>query len=461
MKKRFIVMLVFLLGLMLVGCQDNSHEHDYHLEVVKPTCTTEGYTINKCACGDEFISDYVSKLEHDYSEWKVVKEATLEEEGSKERTCSVCGEKEVEKIEKLAHQHSYTEEIIEPTCVEGGYTIYTCKCGDTYKANEIAPLGHIGEEGASQDTKYEYVFYKNVQGSKEKTGYRIYRCKECKGEKYEYTNPLKLNDEELKDINILFIGNSYTNYNTLIECFKKIANGEGHNIKVTKVAYGSQYLHDYVEGEKGDYFYKVKEAVTYQKFDLAVIQGQSKEPLKNPGDFYSSARKLVKYLEDKGITCLFYQTWGYPTGYSSSMAELGCSDTADMAKKLAACYEAIGEELNVEVSPAGTAMLKIFEKYYDENKDLVYASNGNNHPSSIGTYLVALCHYAKIFGKNPRGINYKYNDYANDPSITWHSTKVESISTQLQMDLEVAALGAVYGASIVTAEYKTSSVGIE
>lgn len=265
----------------------------------------------------------------------------------------------------------------------------------------------------------------------------------------------------MKDINILFIGNSFTNYNTLITCFKKNANGEGHNIKVTKVAYGSQYLHDYVEGEKGDYFYALNNAVNSQKFDLALIQGQSKEPLKNPGDFYESARKLVKYLEDRNIKCLFYQTWGYPIGYSSQMTELGCSDTADMAKKLAACYEAIGEELNVDVSSAGTAMLKIFEKYYEENTELLYVNNVNNHPSSIGTYLVALCHYTKIFGKNPRNINYKYNDYANDSSITWHATKVESITNQLQLDLEMAAFSAVNGASIVTDKYKTSSIGIK
>lgn len=460
MRKKIIFLLIFNLIFVLVGCQENQ-EHNYNSEVVQATCTTEGYTIFRCECGDEYKGDYVPKLVHSYNEWEIIKDATEAEEGLKERICSKCGNVETAKIEKLNHQHSYSEEIIAPTCVKSGYTIYTCSCGDTYNANEVPPLGHIGDENASENTKYEYVFHKYVQGTKENTGYRIYRCKVCKNEKYEYNNPLNLSDDKLKDINILFIGNSFTNYNTLITCFKKIANGEGHNIKVTKVAYGSQYLHDYVEGDKGDYFYALNNAVNSQKFDLALIQGQSKEPLKNPGDFYESARKLVKYLEDRNIKCLFYQTWGYPIGYSSQMAELGCSDTADMAKKLAACYEAIGEELNVDVSPAGTAMLKIFEKYYEENTELLYASSGNNHPSSIGTYLVALCHYAKIFGKNPRNINYKYNDYANDSSITWHATKVESISNQLQLDLEMAAFSAVNGASIVTDEYKTSSIGIK
>lgn len=343
------------------------------------------------------------------------------------------------------HKHKCDLEVIEPTCVDVGYTIYTCKCGDTYTSDEVPPLGHIGEEGASENTKYEYVFYKTILGTKEKTGYHIYRCENCKEEKYLYNNPLKLNDEKLKDLNILFIGNSFTNYNTLITCFKKIANGEGHNIKVTKVAYGGQYLHDYVEGEEGDRFIDLNFEIRRKKFDLAIIQGQSNEPISNPDDFYSSARKLVKYLEENGITSVFYQTWGYPLGYQSTIENLGCTDTTDMTKKLSDCYEYIGKELNVEVSFAGNAMLEIFKKYYDYDTSLVYASDDNYHPSSIGTYLIALCHYTKIFGKNPQGINYTYNDYVNDKDITWHSAKIESIPNTLQSDIEEAAWNVVYG----------------
>ena len=40
------------------------------------------------------------------------------------------------------HEHSYTAVVTEPTCTEGGYTTYTCACGDSYIADETAPLSH-------------------------------------------------------------------------------------------------------------------------------------------------------------------------------------------------------------------------------------------------------------------------------------------------------------------------------
>jgi len=43
------------------------------------------------------------------------------------------------------HVHSYEAVITEPTCTEGGYTTYTCECGDSYVADETAPLGHTEE----------------------------------------------------------------------------------------------------------------------------------------------------------------------------------------------------------------------------------------------------------------------------------------------------------------------------
>ena len=45
-----------------------------------------------------------------------------------------------------SHVHDYAEEeVIEPTCTENGYTDHTCICGDSYKTNEIAALGHNTE----------------------------------------------------------------------------------------------------------------------------------------------------------------------------------------------------------------------------------------------------------------------------------------------------------------------------
>ena len=39
--------------------------------------------------------------------------------------------------------HAHTSAVVTaPTCTEVGYTTYTCACGDSYTADEVAPLGH-------------------------------------------------------------------------------------------------------------------------------------------------------------------------------------------------------------------------------------------------------------------------------------------------------------------------------
>ena len=95
-------------------------------------------------------------------------------------------------------------------------------------------------------------------------------------------------ESKLQNLNVLFIGNSYTNYNTMTKCFVHICEEQGISVNMTKVAYGSQYLYDYINGQRGDYYYKVNEAVKAKKFDVVFLQEQSTYPVKNPEDFFNS-----------------------------------------------------------------------------------------------------------------------------------------------------------------------------
>lgn len=76
--------------------------HDYAANVVKPTCTVAGYTQYTCTrCGDSYVADSVTALEHDWGAWVTVREPTTSEEGLKKRTCHTCGEEQESTIDKL------------------------------------------------------------------------------------------------------------------------------------------------------------------------------------------------------------------------------------------------------------------------------------------------------------------------------------------------------------------------
>ena len=100
--------IVFLLisSFIFLSCRnpDISHEHTYSDEW---TCDAFYHWYDASCEHDNEVKD---KLEHAFSEWKVIKEASEETEGIKERSCTVCSYKEEKKIEKLEHTHKYAEE---------------------------------------------------------------------------------------------------------------------------------------------------------------------------------------------------------------------------------------------------------------------------------------------------------------------------------------------------------------
>lgn len=60
-------------------------------ETVAATCTADGYSVYSCSCGKTEKKDYVSKLGHNESDWKVEIEATTTTNGLKRKSCTRCG----------------------------------------------------------------------------------------------------------------------------------------------------------------------------------------------------------------------------------------------------------------------------------------------------------------------------------------------------------------------------------
>ena len=68
-------------------------DHAYVAVVTAPTCEADGFTTNTCSrCDDEYVSDDVPALGHDWSSWTQVRPATVDEEGLETRSClNNCG----------------------------------------------------------------------------------------------------------------------------------------------------------------------------------------------------------------------------------------------------------------------------------------------------------------------------------------------------------------------------------
>ena len=128
-----------------------SLDKTYHiLQVVAPTCTSEGYTIYECneVPGLTYKGDFTDKTPHTYDEGVVTKEATIYEKGVKTFTCSACGDtytEDIPMVEKTWHKG----DTVAPTCTEQGYTVYICNQDATLTENRdfVDALDHDWGEG--------------------------------------------------------------------------------------------------------------------------------------------------------------------------------------------------------------------------------------------------------------------------------------------------------------------------
>ena len=128
-----------------------SLDKTYHiLQVVAPTCTSEGYTIYECneVPGLTYKGKFTDKTPHTYDEGVVTKEATIYEKGVKTFTCSACGDtytEDIPMVEKTWHKG----DTVAPTCTEQGYTVYICDQDATLTENRdfVDALDHDWGEG--------------------------------------------------------------------------------------------------------------------------------------------------------------------------------------------------------------------------------------------------------------------------------------------------------------------------
>ena len=147
-------------GIKTFKCKDCGETHTeeipsldktYHiLQVVAPTCTSEGYTIYECneVPGLTYKGNFTDKTPHTYDEGVVTKEATIYEKGVKTFTCSACGDtytEDIPMVEKTWHKG----DTVAPTCTEQGYTVYICDQDTTLTENRdfVDALDHDWGEG--------------------------------------------------------------------------------------------------------------------------------------------------------------------------------------------------------------------------------------------------------------------------------------------------------------------------
>ena len=205
--------------------------------------------------------------------------------------CSVCGiqiSRETVETEPLGH--SYSKSVTAPTCTENGYTTYTCSCGDTYKGNWVAPLGHdtITHDGKASTCKVR--------------GYKAYEtCSRCD---YTTFEELPLADhtpaeEAVKENEVAATCTEGGSYDSVIYC--TVCGNQISREKVDTDPLGHDKIsHDGQASTCKDHGWKAYETCSrcdYTTFEELPLGDHSPAPFKVENSTESTCKKAGEYDE--------------------------------------------------------------------------------------------------------------------------------------------------------------------
>lgn len=239
---------------------------------------------------------------------------------------------------------------------------------------------------------------------------------------------LLLSVAQAADQAVLFIGNSYTQYNAPNSIdgnyAQLVAEGmpawEIDSRRYTRGGYtlsmhlsdaeGDSELHDFLTDD-GSF-----------SWDIVVLQDQSQIPgfpqtQTEWGQSRDAAVGLSGLITDAGAEPKLFMTWGYRDGDSTNFARF--PDYPTMQRLLADGYGAYGHAIGaaghmVEVVPVGMAWQHIYDAHTAVGEDplesgalfsRLYSGDGS-HPSVLGSYLASLVFYASFTGQSPMGLEW-------------------------------------------------------
>jgi len=192
---------------------------------------------------------------------------------------------------------------------------------------------------------------------------------------------------------ILFIGNSYTFFNSSPEVLKALAKEAFPDriIETKLISQGGMTLErHWQEG-------RALAAIESRKWDYVVLQEQSRLGMSveiddntyfgNTAQFYEYARKFDTAIKAAGAKTVLFMTWSRRVRPQEQAI-------------LTHAYTSIANELDAILSPVGLA----WDVVRSNDQIDLYYSDGS-HPSVYGSYLVATSLFSTIFEESPIGLS--------------------------------------------------------
>lgn len=294
----------------------------------------------------------------------------------------------------------------------------------------------VGEKGAlfvyneeieyvDSELKNIYVYSEDMPASAD----RYWQSDKSKGDIFETQEELAAADknywhfsedgteEKWNKIKILFIGNSFTYRNGVLEyssgvpgVFDCAAEDLGYYVETYSITGPGWELSKHATAT--DTCGKQVEKLLNAKndFDYVVLQEQSTKPYKNYDGFLSGVKEMQKKIEktQDHAQIYLYETWGSP--YSANEDK---TTVPEMELKLLKSYNDAAKECGLKVSYVGRAFTYIYENY----SSVYLWDTDNRHQGYKGAYLSGLTHVGTILGADVRNTKFVRDEKYGAPLL--------------------------------------------
>lgn len=191
-----------------------------------------------------------------------------------------------------------------------------------------------------------------------------------------------------KNLKILFVGNSFTYFWNMPQMVNAMAKLEKVPITIQQSTVGGSTFKQHYNKEKGT---KTRDYLENNNWDYVILQEFSTGAVYHHDNFKEYGTKLASLAKSKGAEPILYMTWGYKSNplYQPIISK---------------AYNELGKDLHINVIPVGEILMKAralrpdLNFYFDDK-----------HPSSDGSYLIALIFYKALTGKSVANIPDRLN----------------------------------------------------
>ena len=232
-----------------------------------------------------------------------------------------------------------------------------------------------------------------------------------------------------KEYNVLFIGNSFTYYNSLDSLVHDIAENIGVKMTTKRYAVGA---HSLLEDTNADDSLGslIQQDLKNNQYTDIVLQDKSNFPYNHYNDFKNGVSGMKNIIEEnqENARITIYETWGYNS-------ENLTAPIPEMESTIRANTKMVSRLYSLNISYVGEAFTYIYENYSSIN---LYASD-NKHPSYVGSYLAGLVFVATLANVHVTNVNFL------GKGITNSERHVETIDAATLDILKNVAEIVVYG----------------